>query len=123
MDNARNGLRGLRAAPSPKLLDLLRERYGFDRIRGVRDLSGSSNLNLMIAAADRRYVARVYRPYVAASRLDDIQSARRKLACGGVPCAESVHTRDAEPWIVMDGRLIEVETFVEYDEKMDSWER
>ena len=64
----------------------MREQYG---IAGnvVRDLGGSSNLNLLIEDAGHRYVARVHRPWVTASRLADVQAVRRELARGGVPCA------------------------------------
>jgi Ser/Thr protein kinase RdoA (MazF antagonist) len=123
MDDAGNGLRGLRATPSPRLFELLRDCYGLDSIGEARDLGGSSNLNLFVAAGGSRYVARVYRPYVSASRLEAIQWVRRELAKGGVPCAEEVPTRDGEPWTVIDGRLVEVELFVERDGDMDSWER
>jgi homoserine kinase type II len=123
MDNAGNGLRGLRATPSPQLFELLCERYGLDSTDEARDLGGSSNLNLRVAAGGRRLVARVYRPYVSAARLDAIQWVRRELAQGGVPCAEVVPTREGEPWTVIDRRLVEVESFVESEEKMDSWER
>jgi Ser/Thr protein kinase RdoA (MazF antagonist) len=123
MDNAGNGLRGLRATPSASLLELLRERYDLDGTGEARDLGGSSNLNLLVAAGGSRCVARVYRPYVSASRLNAIQGVRRELAHSGVPCAELVPTRDGEPWTVIDGRLVEVEGFVECDGKMDSWER
>ncbi len=122
-DDAGNGLRGLRATPSQQLFERLRERYGLDRIDEVRDLGGSSNLNLLLAADNGRYVARVYRPYVTAARLEAIQWVRRELAKGGVPCAQVVSTRDGEPWIMSNGRLVEVERFVERDSDMDSWER
>src|SRR5437764_9927585 len=121
-DDAGTGLRGLRFTPSPRLLELLRERYGLDGIDEARDLGGSSNLNLLIAAGASRHVARVYRPYVSASRLNAIQWVRRELAHSGVPCARGVATRDGEPWTVIDGRLVEVEVFVERDGEMDSWE-
>jgi homoserine kinase type II len=65
----------------------------------------------------------VYRPYVSASRLEDIQRARRRLATSGVPCPEAVPTRDGEPWTEFDGRRVEIEGFVESDVQMDSWER
>jgi Ser/Thr protein kinase RdoA (MazF antagonist) len=123
MDDAGNGLRGSRATPSPGLLEQLRERYGLDGTDEARDLGGSSSLNLLVTAGGRRCVARVYRPYVSAARLEDIQGVRRELAHGGVPCAEVVPTREGEPWTVIDGRLVEVEGFVERDGDMDSWER
>jgi Ser/Thr protein kinase RdoA (MazF antagonist) len=123
MDDAGNGLRGLRATPSPQLFELLRERYGLDRTAEARDLGGSSNLNLLIAAGGSRCVARVYRPHVSPSRLDAIQRVRRELARGGVPCASMAPSREGEPWTMIDGRLVEVEGFVEHDGDMDSWER
>jgi Ser/Thr protein kinase RdoA (MazF antagonist) len=121
MDDAGNGRRGARAAPTPALLALLRDRYGLPGTDAARDLGGSSNLNLLIPAAG--CVARVYRPYVSASRLEAIQQARRVLAEGGVPCAEAVLTRDGASWSVLDGRLVEVERFVEADERMSTPER
>src|SRR5579859_5447634 len=97
-DNAGNGLRGSRATLSPELLACLRERYGLDdtgdRPEGTRDLGGSSALNLLVTAGGRRCVARIYRPYVSAARLEDIQRVRHVLTRGGVPCAEGVPTCD-----------------------------
>jgi homoserine kinase type II len=122
-DNAGNGLRGARGRPSARLLERLRERYGLGRIDAARDLGGSSSLNLEIATGGRRYVARIYRPYVSAARLGAIGQVRRALSGGGVPCAEVVPSRDGEPWIAIEDRLVELERFVESDEKMDSWER
>jgi Ser/Thr protein kinase RdoA (MazF antagonist) len=123
MDDAGNGRRGVRATPSPRLLEVLRECYGLDRIDETRDLGGASHLNLLVATGGGRYVARVYRPYVSAARLDAMQVVRRVLALGGVPCAEVVPTRDGAPWTMSDGRLVEVELCVERDSAMDSWER
>jgi hypothetical protein len=85
MDDAGNGRRGVRATPSPRLLEVLRECYGRDRIDETRDLGGASHLNLLVATGGGRYVARVYRPYVSAARLDAMQVVRRVLALGGVP--------------------------------------
>ena len=122
MDDAGNGIRGLRAAASSELLELICECYGFNNVSGVRDLGGSSSLNLFIAANGSRYVARVYRPYVSAARLGAIQHVRRELARGGVPCAEEVPTSDGAPSIMFEGRIIEVEHFVEGESKMETWE-
>ncbi|MBM3240307.1 hypothetical protein FJZ31_28835 [Candidatus Poribacteria bacterium] len=123
MDNAGCGLRGLRATPSPELFEALRDCYEIDGGNDVVDLGGSSNLNLLVANNNRRYVLRVYRPYVTEARLGDIHLVRRELATRGVPCPEVVATRDGQPWMVLDGRLMEVEHYVERDADMDSWER
>src|SRR4051812_2270569 len=97
----------LRAKVSPRLFEALRDRYGLAASTGkngdgsngavdgngsagahdTTDLGGSSNLNLLLREGNRRWVVRVYRPWVTASRLGAIQQARRQLASGGVPCA------------------------------------
>lgn len=119
MDDAGNGRRGLRAVWSPAVRELVRERYGIDAPDQPRDLGGSCNLNVRIA--DR--VVRVYRPYVTPARLADINAVRAVLREGGVPCVEPIPTRDGRPSASLDGRLVEVEPFVERDAEMDSWER
>jgi homoserine kinase type II len=119
----------LRGEASPHLFATLRDRYGIGEGDGANahDLGGSSNLNLLLtdtdAAGPRRFVVRVYRPWVTAARLADMQIVRRQLAQGGVPCALPLPTLDGEPWIVVDGRLVEVEPYVEHDAKMDTWQR
>jgi homoserine kinase type II len=65
----------------------------------------------------------VYRPWVTAARLADMQLVRRRLATGGVPCAQPTLTHAGETWIVVDERLVEVEPYVEHDGKMSSWGR
>ena len=112
-----------RAEASPALFHALADRYGIRGDDGVRDLGGSSNLNLLLADGWRRTVVRVYRPWVTAARLADIQRVRGELARGGVPCPQPIRTLDGEPWIVVEGRLVEVEPYVEHDGGMDSWER
>ncbi len=122
-DNAGGGLRGLRATLSPELLKAVCEGYGLGSVNGVVDLGGSSNLNVLVRAGDLRYVVRVYRPHVTAARLRDLQLVRRKVAAGGVPCPIALPTRDGQPWLVLDNRLVEVEPYVAHDANMDSWER
>ena len=113
----------LRAEPSPELFDVLRDRYGIESPAGAVDLGGSSNLNLLVGGAMDRYVVRVYRPWVTPARLADIQLVHRHLAVGGVPCSRPVPTRDGDTRVVVNGRLVEVERYVEHDARMDSWER
>src|SRR5438876_3644070 len=108
-----------RGEASPGLFAALRDRYGMRGSEGVKDLGGSSNLNLLVpdvpdvpdvsdvsdvsdvpdgadvtnvARGQRRYVVRVYRPWVTAARLADMQLVRRQLASGGVPCSEPIRT-------------------------------
>jgi Ser/Thr protein kinase RdoA (MazF antagonist) len=122
-DNAGGGLRGLRAKPSAGLLEAVRRCYGIEGIDDTIDLGGSSNLNLLVDDNTGRYVVRVYRPYVTASRLADIQLVRRQLKGFGVPISEALTTLDGKPWMIFDGRQVEVEHYVERDADMDSWER
>ena len=122
VDDAGNGQRGLRADPTATVLAALRERYGIAGNQ-VRDLGGSSSLNLLVADDDSRYVVRVYRPYVTAGRLTAIHHVRRELDRGGVPCAAVLPARDGQPWVSVGGRLLEVERFVQHNAAMDSWDR
>lgn len=122
LDDAGGGRRGLRALPSARVIEALRERYGIDGSRSS-DLGGSSNLNLLVVDGPARYVVRVYRPYVTAARLTAIQFVRQELDRGGVPCPQTIPTREGQAWVNVDGRLLEVERFVKHDAKMDSWDR
>ena len=124
MDNAAEGRRGLRATPSLELFQTLYDHYGINVDSKLVDLGGSSNLNLLVYDADRRYVLRVYRPYVTENRLADIQLVRNTLSISnhGVNCSETLLTFSDRPWVVFGNRLLEVEHYVENDTKMDSWE-
>jgi Ser/Thr protein kinase RdoA (MazF antagonist) len=87
------------------------------------DLGGSSSLNLLVGDADRRYVVRVHRPHITPERLGAIHQARRALLAGDVPCAPPVPTRQGEPWVSFEGRLVEVEAYVDHDAVMDTCQR
>jgi Ser/Thr protein kinase RdoA (MazF antagonist) len=123
-DNAGGGVRGLRAQPSAALVHAVRRAYGMDALEADgTDLGGSSSLNLLVRDVHDRYVVRVYRPYVTAGRLADVQRARHELSAHGVPVATARSTRDGRHWTVFDGRLVEVERYVDSDAIMDSCER
>ena len=103
------------------LLRALADGYG---IRGnFEDLGGSSNLNLLVEQGSLRFVVRVHRPWVTASRLADMQLVRRELARRDVPTIQPIETRRGETWIIVERRLVEVEPYIEHDGKMDSWQR
>jgi homoserine kinase type II len=112
-----------RAEASPRLFAALREQYGLRGADDATDLGGSSNLNLLVTDRHHRHVVRVYRPWVTVARLEAMQIVRQQLERGGVPCAHPTHTRDGQSWILVDDRLVEVESYVEHDAEMDSWER
>jgi Ser/Thr protein kinase RdoA (MazF antagonist) len=123
MDDADGGRRGLRARPGLGLQQVLRDQWGLDGVAEAVDLGGSSSLNLLVGAAARRYVARVHRPSVTPGRLGAIHQARGALLAGGVPCAPPVPTRQGAAWVNLEGRLVEVEVYVDHDAVMDSWPR
>lgn len=70
---------------------MLAAGYGIPRQHG-RDLGGS--LNLLVRRGGDRLVARVYRPSVSGSRLEEIQQVRRRLEDAGVPCSALVPARN-----------------------------
>jgi homoserine kinase type II len=105
------------------LLEAVRDCYGIGSVNDAIDLGGSSSLNLLMRDEGRRYVVRVYRPYVTEARLGDIHLARQALTSQGVPCPEIVPTWDGRPWMMLNGRMVEVEPYVNRDADMDSWER
>ncbi len=123
MDDADGGSRGLRARPGPSLLQALGDQWGLGSPAEQVDLGGSSSLNLLVDDGDYRYVVRVHRPHVTPERLDAIQQARAALLAGGVPCAPPVATLRGARWIRIQGRLVEVEAYVDHDAVMDTWER
>jgi Ser/Thr protein kinase RdoA (MazF antagonist) len=68
--------------------------------------------NLILRAGDN--VVRVYRPGVTAERLADIQRVREDLRHQGVPIP-ALRSAGA---VVVDGRVVEVEEYVEHDGRM-----
>lgn len=106
--------------------DLERElagRFGFEEIQPLTELGGSSTLNLLVRTTDGPSVVRVYRDWMTQERLEAMQAARRYLAEAGVPCLSPTKALDGTTWFEIDGHLIEVEPYIEYDCKMDTWER
>jgi homoserine kinase type II len=69
------------------------------------------------------FVVRLYRPWMTPARLGAIQAARQHLADVGIPCPLPRSTFNGADWIEVDGHLVEVEPYISFDGKMDSWDR
>ena len=123
MDDADGGRRGLRARPGRELSRALADHWGLEPAAEWVDLGGSSSLNLLVAGAGRRFVARVHRPAVTPERLVAIHRVRAVLLAGGVPCATPLPTLRGAPLVDLGGRLLELEAYADHDAVMDSWER
>lgn len=115
-----------RESPRPtssfELFDYIKASYGIEFDDVPVDLGGSRNLNLLVSTQDKRYVVRVYRSWITAERLADIQYVRSLLGSGGIPSSVVVPTLAGTYWTMQTGYLIEMEEYVEYDSRMDSWD-
>jgi Ser/Thr protein kinase RdoA (MazF antagonist) len=112
-----------RPTPSPELFDAIQTSYGLEFTEAPMDLGGSRNLNLLVVTKEQRYVVRVYRSWVTAHRVADMQRVRRLLSCGGIPSSVVVPTLAGTSWTTHEGCVLEMEEYVESDAYMDSWER
>ena len=101
----------------------MNKEYGFGESAKYTDIGGSSSLNLLVCAADKQYVARVYRPYVTAARFYDIFMIREKLIKSGLPCSISYKNLNGQDYVMWNGRIVEVEHFVIHDAIMDTMDR
>jgi homoserine kinase type II len=113
---------GERAAVTPELLRILRERYGIWWHGEVVDLGGSVNLNIRLPADDGGYVARLYAPWTSPARISSLRLARSHVAQSGLPIPQMIATRDGAAWMSFDGRVLEVERYVS-GQPMDTWDR
>jgi Ser/Thr protein kinase RdoA (MazF antagonist) len=116
-------LESVRASEPPELLEQLRAQYPVGGIELTMDLGGSRNLNLLMTSGAGMLVVRTYRPGMSLDRITAIQAARRALRAKGVPASTLLRTRTGETWLRLGGQFIEVEEFVEHDDRLDSWER
>ena len=100
----------------------MQRRYALS-LSNAQDLGGSANLNLLASSGDRQFVVRVYRSSVTAARIEALQQARTVLIAGGVPCVEPILAVDGASLVAAGGNVVEVESFVDSDAKMDSLDR
>jgi Ser/Thr protein kinase RdoA (MazF antagonist) len=122
MDDAGGARRGMRAAVSAGLWEVLAARFGIPRQQG-RDPGGSLNLNLLVSRGDDQLVIRVHRPSVSQARLEDIQLVRNRLDAAGVPCSALVAAHDGACCVMVGGRPVEVERFIPHDGRMHTPQR
>ncbi len=94
--------------------------FGLGRLSGWLSLGGSSSVNLRIDHAGAPVVARFYRSSRDTTRIGAMQAARRALRDAGLPCPPVVSTPAGATLIEVDGALVEVEPFVEWDARMNS---
>lgn len=112
-----------RPSLTPAAMQALENRFRLVPAAEPRDLGGSFSLNVLVETAESRFVARVYGTETGPARLRAIQRVRRHLGAGGVPAPEQVLTTDGQPFVDMDGHLLEVERYVEHNANMDTWHR
>jgi Ser/Thr protein kinase RdoA (MazF antagonist) len=108
---------------SPELLHFVQEAYGIKAIGEPVVFKSSRNLNVLITTADGRFVLRAYRAWITPERLAAIQTARKALGAHGVPSAQLQKTTSGATWTIHTDNLIELETYIENDANMDTWER
>lgn len=115
--------RGLLDRPTmPHQLDQqIANHFGLTATQPFVDIGGSSTLNLRLETTSGAFVVRLYRRWMTPARLEAMQAARRFLAEAGIPCPLPRLTLDGAGWIEVDGHLVEIEPFIAFDSKMDSW--
>jgi len=105
------------------LLPALADHYGLQDMEEVRDLGGSTSLNLLVRCDAGASVVRVHRASLTTDRLAAMQEARRFITQAGIPCAVPLRTRTDASWITVGAYLVEVEPHVPSTDKMDTWDR
>lgn len=117
-------LRGSSQRPvlTSRLIQAIAKQFELGEPLRHRDMGGSSNLNVLVEAGGSRHVARVYRHWLTEDRLRDVQQARLSLSKGGVPSPLPIPTSTGDMWCRIGGLLVELESFVERDADMDTWE-
>jgi Ser/Thr protein kinase RdoA (MazF antagonist) len=97
--------------------------FDLGTLSNAYDLGGTYNLNALLVSPTRKYVLRVYRPWVTPERLGYIQQTRKTLAQMGLPIPQPLARPTGETMLALEGRLVEVEPFVAHDHTADSWNR
>ncbi|NOK64424.1 MAG: phosphotransferase [Chloroflexi bacterium AL-W] len=104
---------GERAMVSPYLLITL--TYGLGTLTTIHDLGGAYNLNLVLHTAIGQYVARIYRPWVTAERLQALQSLKYDLYTLNLPVILPCPTCTGTTYTTFEDRMVEMEPFLHMD--------
>jgi hypothetical protein len=106
------------------LLQLIQDEYGliFD-FDSTRDLGGSYTRNILLNTDRGKYVARVYQAYASIARILDVQKVRNYLNNEGIRTANILSTRSYKSFTSYRGMIIEVEKFLELNDKMNTWDK
>jgi Ser/Thr protein kinase RdoA (MazF antagonist) len=91
--------------------------WGLD-LGGPHGLSKSHNTTVL--RPDLGVVVRVYRPGVSVERVAALQAARRALADAGLPVVPLIPSQSGRTIETVNGRVVEVEEFVEHDGRMNT---
>ncbi len=117
----------LKESPKPKLsaglLDYAQKTYSIKLTKKPKVLWGSRSLNLLLNTVDGRFVLRVHRDWITSGRLQAIQTAHKALNAADIPSADLKPTLTGETWTKYKNNLVELESYVENDGDMNTWER
>lgn len=108
------------------LLALVEASTGLRDLTAQRDLGGSYSSNILAtgSAWTRPVVVRIHQDFVTPERLAAEQVARRALAAEGIPVALPYELTAGETSArLIDGRMLEVEPFVDAPDRMDTPDR
>lgn len=106
---------GERATASSHLFTMLTEIYDIGTLTTAHDLGGTYNLNLALYTSSGQYVARVYRPWITADRLQAVHKLKNELYTHDIPIILPYPTRIDTTYTVFEDRLVEVEPLLHID--------
>jgi Ser/Thr protein kinase RdoA (MazF antagonist) len=100
-----------------RLVEQLAKEYGI-AVGGWRQLTSGWTTNLYV---DPGFVVRLHPTDTNPARLGAMQAARRAVREAGIPAVPPLSTPDGRSFVTLpDGRLAEVERFVEWDGRMNT---
>ncbi len=114
---------GPRAEPNAALVTAAATQYELGTVTHARDIGGTYNFNLHAVSERGAYVVRVYRPWVTVERLVLLHRIKRTLVEHHLPVSLPLPGVGGASIMEYNGRLVDVEPFVQHDGVADTWER